>query len=231
MGNSVNCSIDLKFQSLGNNSVNICSELLHFKTIKNASLDFDGILPRSTALVVPRCSKLEISAEHDKPALVGEWYKIVLKIQNKESFAVKNVQIQAYSETDEIEFCGDNSLIPVQKLPLTITIDSLPISEQKEISFCVRTFKVGEKNVIAKVSYLLESDKNIASIKEEPFVIPVIQPFDVNTKFLSTLLEDIQKCYIGEEFAVMPVLRCLSPWPIIIEETAVEFVSLLFKQI
>lgn len=228
MGNPVNCSIDLKFQSLGNNSVNICSELLHFKPIKNASLNFDGILPRSTALVVPRCSKLKINAEHNKPALVGEWYKIALKITNEEAFAVKNLQIEVYSPADEVEFCGDNSLMPVQKLPLAITVDSLPISEQKEISFCVRTFNVGGKHVIVKVLYLLESDQNIASTKEETFLIPVIKPFDVNTKFLSTLLEDIQKCYIGEEFAVMPVLKCLSPWPIVIEQTSVEFVSLFF---
>jgi hypothetical protein len=75
-----------------------------------------------------------------------------------------------------------------------------------------------------RISYSLDRDKPVISIKTETIIVPVVKPFDISTKFLSTLMEEVTQFYVGEEVGVMPTLRCHSPWPIIIETTSIEFV-------
>jgi hypothetical protein len=74
-----------------------------------------------------------------------------------------------------------------------------------------------------RISYSLDRDKPVISIKTETIIVPVVKPFDISTKFLSTLMEEVTQFYVGEEVGVMPTLRCHSPWPIIIETTSIEF--------
>lgn len=63
------------------------------------------------------------------------------------------------------------------------------------------------------------------SIKNETIVLPVVQPFEVTTRFVSTMMQGIQKFYAGEEFGVMPIVKVLSPWSICIEDTSLKMIS------
>lgn len=76
-----------------------------------------------------------------------------------------------------------------------------------------------------KFTYLLNNDNTpVISTKTESILISVVQPFDVTTSFLSTLMMDIDTFYVDEHFGIMPSICILSPWPLVIEETSFEFV-------
>lgn len=56
-------------------------------------------------------------------------------------------------------------------------------------------------------------------------MLPVIHPFKLNTKFVSMLMDKLDRFHVKEEFGVMNHVEFSSPWPIVIEETSFEFVS------
>lgn len=218
--------INLKFANVGTESQVINPELLHFKYVKDSAINFDNIQPQSSALIVPRCSKLNLVIEHNQPALAGEWYEIKLIIENKEAFIIKDMKIEVNGFMDNFEI-ANGTLEVVNKLPMLVTINSLELNEAQHLNFYVRALSAGEYNVTVRISYMveLEAKKTVTSVKEEMFSIPTVKALDMDTKYLSVLLEDIQKCYVDEEFSVMPVIKCISPWPIIIENTKIKFVS------
>lgn len=115
--------------------------------------------------------------------------------------------------------------LKLQSLPYTFNVVSLSLTEQQSLTFFMKFSKTEEKKFNVKISYKIGSEKLIACIKEDTITIQTVEPFQVEVKYLSSLLQDITKCYVGEDFAVMPVLKCLSPWPIVVENTTFEFVS------
>lgn len=110
-------------------------------------------------------------------------------------------------------------------LPHTLIVKSLPLAEQHSLKFYVKFKKIEARTFNIKISYMLGSEKLIACTKEDTVTIDIVNPFELEVKYLSSLLEDINKCYVGEDFGVMPVLKCLSPWPVVIENTTLEFVN------
>lgn len=114
------------------------------------------------------------------------------------------------------------------KQPLIITPDNLPQSAEERLEFYTKITEVGEKEITVKISYNLEYEAQISSMKEVNVLIPVVKPFKIESRFLSTLLEDVHKCYVGEDFAVMQVVECVSPWALDIVNAAVSFVSTIF---
>ncbi|RZC34292.1 trafficking protein particle complex subunit 11 [Asbolus verrucosus] len=248
MGNSKECSLDLKFNPL-NNLSRTSPELLHFKYCP-VKIDFDNIPPLANTLIIPRHSKLKIGLEYAIPALLGEWFEIKIYINNEESHCIKDMKVEVNLSKDETinlskygveelqfliqsivaEFSTTSSGIP-EKLPLLLKLpNSLKKQEKCSGSFYLRAHKVIENILEVKISYTLDRDKPVISIKTETIIVPIVKPFDINTKFLSTLMEEISQFYVGEEIGVMPTLRCLSPWPIIIESTSIEF-STPFKSL
>lgn len=115
-----------------------------------------------------------------------------------------------------------------QSLPYIVNIASLPLPGQQSLTFYIKAKKAERKKINIKISYKLGNDKLIACTKQDSITIQTVDPFEVQVKYLSSLLEDITKCYVGEDFAVMPVLKCLSPWPIVIDNTTFEFVNNIF---
>lgn len=97
--------------------------------------------------------------------------------------------------------------------------------EKTKSFFYLRVHKIGVKNMQIKFTYLLNNDNTpVISTKTESILISVVQPFDVTTSFLSTLMMDIDTFYVDEHFGIMPSISILSPWPLVIEETSFEFV-------
>lgn len=103
LGNSADTFIDLKLSSTGNETMNSYRELQHFKISKNTSSDYDSITSLLVASILPRCSKLNITFEHAKPALIGEWYEINVIIKNEEEFAIRDLQIEISSSITQLE--------------------------------------------------------------------------------------------------------------------------------
>lgn len=126
-----------------------------------------------------------------------------------------------------MEFCL-NLEESQNKFPHIVKVQNLLLDGQVCLKFYVKLKTTEEKKIKIKISYMLECEKSIACTKEDMVAIEAVNPFNTEVKYLSSLLEDISKCYVGEDFAVMPILKCVSPWPIVIEDTALEFVCLKY---
>lgn len=101
----------------------------------------------------------------------------------------------------------------------------MPVNETTTTCFYIRSHKTGDRNLTVKFSYLFEADKSITSVKEDVINIPVSKPFDVGIKFFSNRFDEISKLFVNELFLIMPQLKCTSQWPILIENTVIEFNS------
>lgn len=124
----------------------------------------------------------------------------------------------------EAEFTSNPSGKPEQ-LPLQLNLPDLAINEVATTVFYVRSHRTGDRNITLKISYVFESVKSVESVKEDIINIPVTKPFDTLAKFFSNRFEPVTKLYVDEVFVVMPQVKCISPWPIVIENTVIEFVS------
>ena len=90
--------------------------------------------------------------------------------------------------------------------------------------------KIGDRNIICKVTFILNSDRPMASMQLEMTRINVVKAFEISVHFMSLLFENIDKFHTEEEFVIMPTIICTSPWPLVIEETRLNFVSLIVIQ-
>lgn len=123
------------------------------------------------------------------------------------------------------EFCVGLKTQSAVKLPHNVNVKNLPLAGRQALKFYVKSNVAEERQLKIKISYILGKEKRIACTKEDLITIETVNPFEVEVKYLSSLLEDITKCYVGEDFAVMPVLKCVSPWSIVVENTSLQFVS------
>ncbi|VEN53813.1 unnamed protein product [Callosobruchus maculatus] len=223
LGNSTECSVDLKYSSYDEAFKNH-PELVHFRCAPNG-IDFDNIRPLSSSTIVPRESKLSISFDHRSPALVGEWYQIVINIVNEEMFGIKDLKIEVV--LDEENFESELSLQPSSPCKQPLIVNSpknLDCNGKNSTHFFVRVHKPCKCNVTVRVTYTLDSQKAVLSIKTEVIPLPVVEPFTVTTKYLSMLMSEIDRFYVDEEFGVMNYIKFSSPWMIHIEDTSLEFV-------
>lgn len=92
LGKSSEVSINVKLAGVGNDIHNTCPELLHFKL--NKSSYFENIKPQIVTKLVPYNSKLNLKFEHAQPALLEEWYKIVINIINEENCNLKDIKFE-----------------------------------------------------------------------------------------------------------------------------------------
>lgn len=78
-----------------------------------------------------------------------------------------------------------------------------------------------------QISYLIDdnSGTTIACVKDVEIVINVVIVFDISVTYMSSKFEPVSKVYLGEPLMMMPSIKCLSPWPILIENTSFQLVT------
>nr|XP_022918044.1 trafficking protein particle complex subunit 11 [Onthophagus taurus] len=228
LGSSQNCVLDIKFPGVGNAAQHQFPQLQHFCLSPKNMPDFDNIKPQLSVNITPRHSNLDLIFKHENPSLIGEWYKITTTITNKEQHDIKDINIEINLSDDDslenIEFSTKDTF-EIEKLPLLIKMDKLEKLKETNVQFYIRSFKIGEKLLKCKVSFLLATEKPIASIKEDSFHLSTVKPFEISTKFLSGLFENVNKFYVEEEFVTMIIINSLSPWPLFIEESSLELTN------
>lgn len=77
-----------------------------------------------------------------------------------------------------------------------------------------------------QLSYSIEDNygTKIACVKTVEITIDVVIVFDVSISYMSSKFEPVSKVYLGEPLIVVPSIKCLSPWPILIENTLFQLV-------
>lgn len=206
-------------------------------------------MPQLVTKLVPYNSKLNVKFEHSQPALLGEWYKVVINIINEEIFNMRDIKFEltlsddvGIENSEEIKLSfklfvliiyvisAEFSLNPVtqlDKLPLKLNLSDLSAKSNQTVTFYVKSNSIGERNLYIKFSFTMEREKSIASVKMETLKLSIIKPFEVTNNFFSMMFENITKFYVGENLILSPTINCLSPQPIIIESTVLDFVRLL----
>ncbi|XP_017779460.1 PREDICTED: trafficking protein particle complex subunit 11 [Nicrophorus vespilloides] len=225
LGHMQNPLFDLQFNGLGNDIKSIPMELVHFRNCE--SIDFDNIKALLKCSVVPRHSKLAMHFEHAKPALVGEWYKIRINLADSRDYQVNNLIFEISLQDDDVsdttefkQMSLDNEL---EKLPIKVSLGDISPSDQCVTVLYMRAFTTGERNLQVNVSFNLHNDDLIPSSMEEFIHVSVVKPFDFSTKILTTHFEELIKHYVDETFVIMPIINCLSPWPLVIENTELDY--------
>lgn len=86
--------------------------------------------------------------------------------------------------------------------------------------------------MLFQISYSIEDNNRtkIACVKDIEIIIDVNIVFDVSVTYMSSKFEPVSKVYVGEPLLVMPNIKCLSPWPIFIENTSFQLVNLMKKK-
>lgn len=136
----------------------------------------------------------------------------------KRSFISVSVILVEFSSIPEMK---------LEKLPFLLPLSNCLQHGAKIVtSIFIRAKKADLRNISVKITYSLDSEKPVISIKNETIVLPVVKPFEISTRYVSAMLQNIQKFYTGEQFGVMPIIQFTSPWTIEIENTSIEFVSL-----
>ncbi|CAG9862520.1 unnamed protein product [Phyllotreta striolata] len=223
MGNLEDCHLNLKYPPFVEVNRNH-PELCHFK-LNSDVLDFDNVQLITQATVVPRESKLKVEFRHNNPALLGEWYEIEAIVTNEELHDIVDLKIEVWIEEEIANV--ELSLQPSdkeKKLNLVLNnSQTLQSGEEIATNFFVRSNLVCKCNIQSKLTYVLNGDKRILSIKTEKLPLVVVEPFEVSTKYLSILMDEIDKFYVDEEFGIMSYVKFTSPWPIIIEDTSLDY--------
>ncbi|KAH1003355.1 trafficking protein particle complex subunit 11 [Dendroctonus ponderosae] len=196
-------------------------ELSHFRRSRPVG-HFDAMQSVSRALVVPRDSHLGVRFEHAPPALVGEVYDIAIVIANEEACAISELRLLVSAEA-AVEFSSDASMRP-EKTPLALPLP--PTLEPGGVATArlwLRASQPDIKAVAVRISYSLTGERPVVCVMNDSVTLPIVQPFEVSAQYLSGMMQRVSKFYAGERFAVMPLVRFLSPWPISVEGTALEF--------
>ncbi|CAG9819021.1 unnamed protein product [Phaedon cochleariae] len=225
LGNPQECCLDLKYTSLNETNGNHI-ELTHFKYSLD-KLDFDNIQLLPKATVVPRESKLRVEFDHEDPALLGEWYKIKVGVVNEEMFGITDLKIEVGLEEEiaDVEISLRPEPSHTREGIVLTNVDTLEHGEELDSFFFIRSSLVCKFNLQVKLAYTLNREKPVFSSKTEIVALSVVEPFEVSTKYLSLLMNEIDKFYVGEEFGVMKYLMFTSPWSIIIEDTSFEYTN------
>lgn len=237
MGSEGDRNIILRYSCVSNESGgadDVCPELQHFRPTPIKSINFDSLRVQSTTHLVPRTSLLDVSIQHDTPALLGEWYKVHIEMLNNEQYNISSLSldIALIPSVDDphqeltTQLCKDVSGELVS-LPMQLVIGDLPVNSKKEVCFYVRALRLNTRNLLIKAKYLmldaaLGNNAESWNASDKVVTISVVKPFDVLTKFVSLQLDPLTKGVALEPLIAMPHTECLSPWPIVIHNSSFE---------
>ncbi|XP_049876792.1 trafficking protein particle complex subunit 11 [Pectinophora gossypiella] len=205
-------------------------ELLHFILSPKTDYEFDCIVPLTTASVTARECRLSIEVSNASPALQGEWFPTTFTITNNEESSVYDVKLVlsllASPDNPNPESVTDLSLQEgeAQTQPLKISAGSISQLSNNTHTFYLKTNRTATTTVQIKVSYLIDLPEisKLECVKDFITKITVIKPFEVSTNFVAMNFQPIPKCFVDDPFIVMPQIKILSPWELMILDTDLE---------
>lgn len=208
-------------------------ELLHFIMSPKSDYEFDCIVPLRVASVTSRECKWSIEVTNCSPALQGEWFPTTFTVTNNEEIAVSSTQIAlsllSSPENPNPESVTDLSLKEgeAQLQPLHISVGNVNRSGTHTNTFYLKTNRTATITVQIRISYIIDlpAIKKLECMKDFTCKITVIKPFEVTSAFVSTDFSPISKCFVDDPFIVMPQIKILSPWDLLIIDTELEVVD------
>lgn len=205
-------------------------ELLHFIISPKADYEFDCIVPLTTTTITARECRLSIVVTNSSPALQGEWFPSIFTITNNEEVPVYDVKLSlsllSSPDNPNPESVTELGLKEGERYtqPLIIPVGSISKSSTNTTSFYLKTNRTATSTVQIKVSYNIDLPEisKLECVKDFTTKITVIKPFEVSTNFVAMNFKPISKCFVDDPFIVMPHIKILSPWDLLIVDTELE---------
>lgn len=205
-------------------------ELLHFILSPKADYEFDCIVPLTTTSITARECRLSIEVSNSSPALQGEWFPTTFTITNNEESSVYDVKLAlsllSSPDNPNPETVTELSLQEgeAQSQPLRIPVGSIKKCSNHQTTFYLKTNRTATTTVQIKVSYIIDLPEilKLECAKDFTTKITVIKPFEVTTNFVSMNFRPTSKCFVDDPFIVMPQMKILSPWELLIVDTELE---------
>ncbi|XP_026677123.1 uncharacterized protein LOC103506206 [Diaphorina citri] len=177
---------------------------------------------------MPSTSDLSMDIKHENPALLLEWYPITITLSNQGSEPLVNLSLLLSCEDSENIDVSEDSNISNQtttpgmaKFPLNKSLDSIAPSETYEMVVYVRCTVVTVKLLNVKVTYSHSSEPSIVLSKDESLKLDIMQAFEISASFLSDSFEPINVFHSNEPVLIQPLIACISPCTICIEDTSI----------
>ncbi|XP_053614976.1 trafficking protein particle complex subunit 11 [Plodia interpunctella] len=208
-------------------------ELLHFILSPKADYEFDCIVPLTVASLTSRECKLSLAISNLSPALQGEWFPTTFTITNEEESGVYNMKIAlsllSSPDNPNPETVTELSLKEgeAQSQPIQLPIGTITQGASHSGLFYMKTNRTATTTVQIKVSYTINLPEisKLECVKDFTTKITVIKPFEVLTDFVAMNFKPITKCFVDDPFIVMPQIKILSPWELLIVNTDLEVVD------
>lgn len=208
-------------------------ELLHFIRSPKSDYEFDCIVPLTVASITSRECKLSLLVTNSSPALQGEWFPSTFTITNNEGGSVYDVKITlcllSSPDNPNPDSVTELSLKEgeAQTQPLKINVGSISGTASYSNMFYLKTNRTATTTVQIKVSYIIDLPEisKLECTREFTTKITVIKPFEVSTSFVAMNFKPISKCFVDDPFIVMPQIKILSPWDLLIVDTELEVVD------
>ncbi|XP_043685900.1 trafficking protein particle complex subunit 11 isoform X1 [Vespula pensylvanica] len=226
MGNETQCCIVLRFPAAGKET-NLLHRLYPEIQLLHSG-KFETIKPLITTEIKRKESDVNISAKSNNPALLGEWVPIIIHVTAEDYITVASLHVGFQMDGNNEQSTDLSMTMLTKQSQVLIEIEKTGKNCIIEKTVYMRAHKVGNRNIIIKVEYCYPNE--IKGSKEIVHSIPVSKPFEVTTRFCTSLLEPLTKGFIHEPFVVMPHISCTSPCPIKILDTSIELGELIQKE-
>ncbi|XP_050428738.1 trafficking protein particle complex subunit 11 [Adelges cooleyi] len=227
LGNESEFPIILKYNSSTKKSKCFEKEINNFNLSERNNDLFKRIKQITSSTLKPRSSKLDMEIKHENPALLLEWYKVSVALTNLENYPVNDVCLnltlnrssnEKIEQLTEICESTEKSLL---SLPVDFKLESIPSNGQNIQTFYIRSSSLETRLFQLMISYSINDfGTTISCVKEVEIKIDVVNVFDTSVSFLSSKFEPVTKMYVGDTLIVQPSIKCVSPWPIKIENTS-----------
>ena len=187
-----------------------------------------GYFQPSSGIWQPRCtvespeSAVAITIVQAAPALVGEWFRISVDLENTAETEARDLEVSCclrdrsdplLTDTTTLATAPESPASPsspgaedggLEQNIVTTRIKTLAGSEKNTVNIFLHASTAGERSFMIKMA---SKSGDAHCVDTRAFSVEVTQPFQCVTTFLTKALEVTQDCFTDEEFFVSCVVR------------------------
>lgn len=201
--------------------------------------DFDTALPIAETEILPRQPLLQVTIEHDTTALVWEWLPIKTHLVNGEASVVSDINLNfglhasSHSNLEHATQVCTASSLQSDKLGSQVTgftSDNLDIGEETTLTFYVKSLTSSDRTFSLKIEYNVSVSSGGTTVLCPCTFEKTIQthariPFQISVETQSLKFEKLARVAGGENFLVVPRIKCTSHVPITLTNSSLALAS------
>ncbi|XP_042226153.1 trafficking protein particle complex subunit 11-like [Homarus americanus] len=190
--------------------------------------NFDISVPIAEMEVLPRQPRLEFKVDHDTTALVWEWLPVKVHFTNNEESIASDISLSFGLDPSSpvnlehaTQVCTSSGLLS-DKLGSQVNSFSygeMGVGEQSSVTFYVKSLTASDRILTLKLEYTVSlssggSVVHCPCVSEKNIHLQARIPFQVTVETQSLKFEKVGRVAGGENFLVVPKIKCTSHVPI-----------------